>query len=548
MNNAPLARNQKLLALQQSYIAQLPDKLAKIRAYWEQVQHSPDDSERFDELYRGVHSLAGSAGTFSFFTLGQLARQTEQQLKQWHGQPHEAALVQTINDLLAQLLESAAAGPEGKPAPVSETTPTVTKTQSAKQLVYILDDDGTHAEELADQLQHFNYCSIVFSDTVQLQKVMNTKPPAALISNVHLKEGPWRGTQFVQQSETIQQHNIPVIYVSGSMDWQTRLATVRAAGRAFLSKPLDVTAVVEQLAQLTTPPTEDPYRVLIVEDTELLAQHYANVLQNAGMQTEVLTDASQLLDRLPEFKPELILLDLYMPCCSGIEAAQVIRQNASYNSIPIVFLSTEQALGRQLSAMGHGGDDFLQKPIQDQHLIAAVSIRAQRFRTLKSLMIRDSLTGLLNHITLKQNLQAAIAQTLRSNSVLSFVMLDIDHFKSINDTHGHPCGDRVIKTLARLLTERLRKSDIVGRYGGEEFALLLPDTDVSVATRLVNGLREDFSRIGHSSTSYEFRVTFSAGIASTPPHTDMDSLIRSADEALYDAKHAGRNRVKMQLV
>lgn len=125
-------------------------------------------------------------------------------------------------------------------------------------------------------------------------------------------------------------------------------------------------------------------------------------------------------------------------------------------------------------------------------------------------------------------------------------MLDIDYFKSVNDRYGHSVGDRVIKSLARLLTQRLRKSDIAGRYGGEEFAIIFPDTGPKAAYDLLDDLREIFSKITYTHEAGEFNVSFSAGITSAPPYPDMDSMIRAADNALYEAKNGGRNRMVLK--
>ncbi|OOY42619.1 hypothetical protein BOV94_05040, partial [Solemya velum gill symbiont] len=288
------------------------------------------------------------------------------------------------------------------------------------------------------------------------------------------------------------------------------------------------------------------YNILVVEDTILLAQHYAAVLEAAGMQVEIVSDPMQLLDVLPEFNPDLILMDIYMPGCTGVEASQIIRQHIAYCNLPIVYLSTESALERQLEALRVGGDDFLHKTISDEHLVEAIRIRAKRFRALAMLMNRDGLTGLFNHINLKLLLEREISQTLRRDSPLSFVMLDIDHFKLVNDQYGHPVGDQVIKSLARLLSQRLRSGDIAARYGGEEFAVILPDTPAEAAKTLIDGLRQEFAKVSYVHEDGEFTSTFSAGISTSPPYQEMESLIAAADGALYQAKHNGRNRVDLE--
>jgi diguanylate cyclase (GGDEF)-like protein len=136
-----------------------------------------------------------------------------------------------------------------------------------------------------------------------------------------------------------------------------------------------------------------------------------------------------------------------------------------------------------------------------------------------------------------------VARACRHHSALSLVMIDIDHFKQVNDTYGHPTGDRVLKRLARLLQQRLRRSDIIGRYGGEEFAVILPGADGPAAQRVIENLRRHFASVPQVAEQEEFSVTFSAGVAVFPLSTTTDSLTNMADKALYLAKRSGRNRV-----
>ena len=232
-----------------------------------------------------------------------------------------------------------------------------------------------------------------------------------------------------------------------------------------------------------------------------------------------------------------------MPACSGVELAKVIRQLDSFVSTPIVYLSSEDDFNTQLEAMSLGGDDFLVKPIEPQQLISAVSSRTLRARMLRSFMVRDSLTGLYNHTSIKEQLDREIARSSRLKSQLTFAMVDIDCFKNVNDTYGHPAGDRVIKSLARLLKQRLRSTDIVGRYGGEEFAIILTDTDAASAAKVMNDIRKVFVCLLHLSDGKEFSVSFSCGVADLAHYPDALALGNAADKALYHAKEKGRNSI-----
>ena len=191
-----------------------------------------------------------------------------------------------------------------------------------------------------------------------------------------------------------------------------------------------------------------------------------------------------------------------------------------------------------------GAEDFLIKPVVPEDLVAAVAIRAERMRTLRSLMARDSLTGLFNHTTTTQLLENAIATAERNDGKLSFAMLDVDHFKLVNDTYGHPVGDQVIRGLAWLLKGRLRSTDLVGRYGGEEFILALPSITPEQALKVINLIREDFSSLPHAHATGALFSTFSAGIASWPDFGSAQALTEAADFALLNAKQHGRNCVR----
>jgi diguanylate cyclase (GGDEF)-like protein len=163
------------------------------------------------------------------------------------------------------------------------------------------------------------------------------------------------------------------------------------------------------------------------------------------------------------------------------------------------------------------------------------------------MMYQDSLTGLLNHAQIQLAAERVFLQSKRKNSLFTIAMIDIDKFKLVNDTYGHLSGDRVIKALAQLLQQRLRVTDYIGRFGGEEFLLIMPDITISDAGNLINSLRKSFSLINFKDNGISFNVTFSAGIAVNTEMSTFIEQIKMADEALYKAKKRGRNLVSANL-
>ncbi|MEO8342879.1 MAG: diguanylate cyclase, partial [Gallionella sp.] len=352
------------------------------------------------------------------------------------------------------------------------------------------------------------------------------------------------GVKLMNEIQQGRETPVPVVFLSAHDEFEMRLEAARAGSIAYLIKPVNIGGLIDKLDNLTSTKPLVPYRVMIVDDSVALTAYHTAILEQAGMTVKAVNNPFHVIDAL-DFAPDLILIDLYMPECNGTDLAKVIRQLDAFVSIPIVFLSAENDLDKQLFAMGLGGDDFLTKPIQPPHLISSVTSRIRRSMMLRSFMVRDSLTGLLNHTAIKDQLEGEVAWVIREKKPLSFAMVDIDNFKLVNDSYGHPVGDRVIKSLSRLLKQRLRTSDLVGRYGGEEFAIVLVNADGPTALKVLDTIRDDFSQLRHLADGQDFPVTFSCGIASVSQFSDITKLSDAADKALYKAKHAGRNRVML---
>jgi diguanylate cyclase (GGDEF)-like protein len=409
--------------------------------------------------------------------------------------------------------------------------------------IYVMLQDRERAERLAQQLEFFGLSALSLGSIAAFHATMAERYPAAIVMDVDFC-GPGEGLILAAKVQDGLEQKLPLLFFShNETDTPTRLAAVRAGGQEFLTGTLDASSLLEKIEVLTCVAQYEPYKVLIIDDSRAQATHTERLLNSAGIVTRTLIDPIQAMAELAEFQPDLIILDMYMPGCTGTELAKVIRHNDRYVSVPIIYLSAEDDLDKQLDAMSEGGDDFLTKPIKPRHLITTVRNRAARARNLKARMVRDSLTGLYNHTHILQLLEDCSFRARREGKPLSFAMLDIDHFKRVNDSHGHPMGDRVIKSLALFLKQRLRKTDYIGRYGGEEFAIVMPDTDLHNAHRVLDEIRQRFAEIHYPAQPVDLSCTFSAGVVELYEGADSLMLASLADDALYHAKDAGRNQV-----
>ena len=585
MNSSPApalssAFNDQFELLRRAYSARLDEKICGIEAGWRHYLALEAGAERREALcnqHRLTHSLAGSGATFGFPLISQFARRAEMVLKNGLGEGAElgdeaiieieaahaglrAALAERDAPNAHLSLEQSAAAHS---APVA-ATPSAAQEAGAQflqneshpavvapppsALVHLFCERPGEVPGWAASVETFGYRLQIWSDAHAMRDAAAREAPAALIVNSQsepMQVGD-RGEPLgsvLHGIEASGETPTPLIWICENSDLRARLQAVRLGANAFFTDPIDVDALLVKLDDLTAQHTPEPFRVLIVDDEPALARLYSLILRQAGMETREVTDPLEVMAPLVDFRPDLILMDVYMPGCNGTEIAAVIRQQEAYVGIPIVFLSSESDVSKQLEAMRLGGDDFLLKPVQPRYLVSSVLTRAMRARVLQNLMIRDSLTGLLNHTKTKEQLTIEVERMRRLGHEVSLAMIDIDHFKKVNDTYGHATGDRVLRSLSRLLSQRMRQTDVVGRYGGEEFAVIMVGANAENARRAIDKVRESWEKLSHFSNGREFHSTFSAGVASAPPLETAASLSEAADAALYAAKDAGRNCV-----
>ncbi|WP_114972600.1 diguanylate cyclase [Rhodoferax ferrireducens] len=549
----PLSAREKIAKLRATFVAQLPMRIERAHALFDRLQLDSGDQAAAVELHRFFHSLKGTGRSFGFRELGAAAAEGEDLAAELLKQPlapeppHWRKRLGECLDRVQMRIAGAGSlfGSDADSADAGFTLPVSagqTLTGKGARLIYVCDDEVLPLEQLASQLGCFGYEIVSFTEPPKLHEAMLARRPDAVIMDIHFPQGDRAGAEVLEAIRRETGQAVPAIFLSARNDFAARLIAVQAGSEAYFHKPARAIELVAALDALTQQ-QPDPYRILLIDDEPGIASYHSIILQEAGMVTHQISEPSRVLEVLQEFRPDMVLMDMYMPECSGRDLARLIRQVPDYVSLPIVYLSSETDRQKQFSAMRIGAEGFLTKPVIPEDLVTAVVIRAERMRTLRSLMARDSMTGLFNHTTTTQLLENAVANAGRGGGAPCFAMIDIDHFKRVNDTHGHAVGDQVIQALARILQQRLRNSDVVGRYGGEEFAVILQDVPVNVATRLIEDLRQDFSRVLFHSANGNFSCTFSAGIASYAGHRRAELLREAADKALYEAKRSGRNCV-----
>ena len=295
--------------------------------------------------------------------------------------------------------------------------------------------------------------------------------------------------------------------------------------------------------------------VLIIDDSKTVRAVLLNLLKDEGLFTfyHDAESGSLGLEMLKAHSVDVVLCDLQMPEMSGFEFLHTIRCEEEYVDLPVIMLTSNESQKDKICGLELGASDYVTKPFDPAELIARVKIQLKiklLQDRLKALANTDPLTRLSNRRHLFTALNNELERSQRSLSSCSLVMVDVDHFKNVNDTYGHQLGDEVLIAVASQLQECMRIYDLAARFGGEEFALLLPDTDPEQAATIAERVRVIVESMEFEGELKPLQLTISAGVATFPGPdvVTVDDLIRVADHSLYRAKDAGRNRVELSEV
>jgi diguanylate cyclase (GGDEF)-like protein len=285
---------------------------------------------------------------------------------------------------------------------------------------------------------------------------------------------------------------------------------------------------------------------MVVDDADDIRRLLEKRLGAAGYQVVSYASAVLALPEVVREDPDLILLDVNMPELDGWEACRLLSQ--SNPDVPVIFLTAQGDVENRLTGFEAGARDYIVKPFHPAELLArvkavirersATEAAEKRAETLEIMAITDALTGVANRRYFEIRYPEELERAARYGFDLSCLMIDIDHFKSINDTYGHATGDVVIREVAAVIKRAMRSIDFIARYGGEEFCALLPETDIAAALNIAERIREAIEAVDLGDGRP--RVTASLGAAAGV----TNGLVENADKALYDAKRRGRNRVE----
>lgn len=514
-----------------SLVEELSDK---VRAWLDSPGSDIGDRER---LRRAAHKLAGTSGSYGHEDVSRAAQQLELALG---GDSDDFEAVGRACDHLGQavtLLRSQ------RPTAVADETSG--RTQAPIPRVILIAPDEAVREQICHMARrHFVELRPV-SSLAQARLVVQAGSWEGIIADVESAGGEGGFEELVDFRDSTLGATGTLAVMSSSDDIDTQVAAAHAGVDVFLRKPLSNVALRDAITTIAVHARTHSSRVLVVDDDEDFLAVTRAILEAVGMDVRTMTRSDELVATLLDFKPHALLLDWDMPRFNGVELCAMLRANQQWKDLPVLFVTSRTDSAARTAAFDAGCDDYFLKPLSTSELCARVRSRVERVQMLRARADVDSLTGLsLRHVFLTA-LEARLSEANRRGSTVAFCLLDLDHFKAVNDTHGHLAGDRALVQVGQLLSRRFRGVDLRCRWGGEEFALALPGSNSLSMRSVMERLLEELSQIPiPADDGSTFHITFSAGVAEYPADgATADDLVKAADARLYAAKEAGRARV-----
>ncbi|WP_445425366.1 putative bifunctional diguanylate cyclase/phosphodiesterase [Alishewanella sp. HL-SH06] len=529
----------KWRAMQIQYRLNLRHKAESIQQNWMALQQNTDPAA-LTQLQHLSHQLAGSGSIYGFPDVSRYAKSLNHLLQSV--EPTKVSNDTTIKLQLADLIQELNNHYTDEYVADEPEVPLAALGFNHAKIVFV-DDDTDMLQYHRAPLEAAGYHVIELQDIKQLSATVAEQQPLAAICDMVFPEGETAGADYLIALREQQGINFPVIFISAFDTFDSRLAAVRAGSSHFLAKPVSSQALIQMLANLLQPQEANPYRILLVDDDADVLRFYRQALQLAGYQIFCTNDPKNALTLMIKHQPELVLIDLHMPGCHGLELGQVIRQHNELVNIPIVFMSADESTDEKLAAVRLAGDEFIHKPIAPWRLLMVVEARVKRSRLLqqqKRQIMRqpelvqhlDTLTALPTLWLLKKDIEH-----LQQNRQPFYILkLNLNKFHLVNDVYGHGTGDLLLQTVAWKLAQQLRAEDKLYRQNGDEFWLLIHSADVNAVQKLAEKL---LFQLSQHSEAFHANINLSASIGLCASHdqtANADTLMQQANMAQHEAK------------
>lgn len=533
-----------LIELRKGYNKEIPRLIAELSQVLQDLQKKNAHPLLVQDAMCRAHKFSGTSGSYGHLELSAVLSDMESTLSfLLEPQRAESALWSALDSMLDK-----ARALSGEEQLERVLLPVQTSNRdSLFSGVLLLVDDDPETLEMAKQIGQSRLIQILEARSPQeAEQHAKSSRVDALFFNSSIVNNYESIDHMVQKFRAMPGcENAPLAFISDQADIKSKISAAEAGASLFLEKPVSKDNLDAAIQQMIGVANRLKSRVLILDDDDDFAKHAAGILSHAGIVVQCSNQPIVILDTLEEFRPDLLLVDIRMPGVSGLEITRMLRTVPKWQDLPIILITAYNEHDVRVFAFQCGCDDYLVKGFVPQELIARVSMRIDRARLLRERAENDSLTGLYLRRAFLKHFSDMLSESKRHGWPLTIALVDIDHFKKVNDTYGHLAGDTVVIGLANLLKRRFRPEDLRARWGGDEFILAFRKENIENVSRIISRTFEEFSSIRfHGDNGESFTVGNSCGLACYPEDgASLEELIRTADIRLYDSKSAGRGCV-----
>jgi diguanylate cyclase (GGDEF)-like protein len=539
-----------LISLPSEFDAKFKQKLKVLVTLWADArkQKKIDKLQPFNDSVEGMRNAVAN---FALYPLQMILSEINQSCSLIATEQKTFSQVSPdVDKLMNQLISSAQTSPNPLLIETSKASPnSISKANKIagklerRMNVGVVDDEKSSGMAIAALIAEFDF-NVEYFESIEALKASEAIDSLDLVLLDILMPGVTKNQVF-DFASSLNSLGIKVISYSGLFSFDVRLAAVRAGVADFIVKPTSILNIVEKINRVLNLQKDRKYHIVFIDDQQMMGEFYQTVLEEAGCEVYFMNSVKEMFANLHDIHPDLFLLDMNMPDVNGLEAAKMIRQEKKFDFTPILFLTADDQLEVKLEALKGGAEDVISKRTPPALVTELVLTRLKRALAIREFVSKDSLTGVLNHGQIMDAAMNAFRLSLRQRSEVSIAMLDLDHFKKVNDTFGHAAGDKVLSGLGQLLSRSLRNTDFIGRYGGEEFMLVLVGTNSEGALKKLNAIKDIFATEKFHFKGRDFSCTFSVGVADLAKNVNLPHAIHQADQALYISKESGRNRVTL---